>query len=174
MERIVTDRLVLKSWQDADPIAFAAMNSDRDVMADVGGPIDETKSNQKFVLYSNAPNKHGYARWYVELNNEFIGYCGVMHRPSPHPLGDHDEIGWRFVKSAWGFGYATEAAKSALTDAHERLGLKKVYSYTGPHNLRSQAVMMRLGLLRRPEYDFSHDYKAGNRWSAKVWVSEGT
>ena len=173
LERIVTKRLVLHCWRNADPLAFAAMNSDPDVMDDLGGPIDVVKSNQKFDHYLEALNRFGYARWCVELNGEFIGYCGVMHRPGPHPLGYHDEIGWRFMKSAWGYGYATEAAKAALTDAHKRLRLKNIYAYTGSQNLRSQAVMKRLGLERKFEKDFSHEYEAGNQWRALVWVSRG-
>jgi RimJ/RimL family protein N-acetyltransferase len=45
-----------------------------------------------------------------------------------------------------------------------------VLSYTAPDNLRSQAVMARLGLARAPHRDFTADYD-GTPWSGRVWVA---
>ncbi len=36
---LTTPRLVLRSWRDADRDCFAALNSDPDVMSDLGGPL---------------------------------------------------------------------------------------------------------------------------------------
>ncbi len=89
---------------------------------------------------------------------------------SSHPLGAHLDIGWRLVRSAWGQGYATEAARAALKDARVRLGLSEVIAYTALENLRSQVVMKRLGLRREPSRDFMMDYDFGP-WHGMVWVA---
>jgi RimJ/RimL family protein N-acetyltransferase len=85
-------------------------------------------------------------------------------------LGEHFEIGWRLVRSAWGNGYATEASKAALADCFSRAGLQEVLSYTSPDNLRSQAVMARLGLERDPARDFTASYGKGE-WRGLVWFA---
>ena len=68
----------------------------------------------------------------MEKEGCFLGYDGVMRRRDTHPLGPHDEIGWRLVKSAWGYGYASEAARAALEDVFTRIGLCEVLAYTSP------------------------------------------
>ena len=74
------------------------------------------------------------------------------------------------MRSAWGHGYATEAARAALHDAFTRCGLTDVLAYTAPDNLRSQAVMARLGLRRDASRDFSEP--VGERmWRGLVWVA---
>jgi len=79
-------------------------------------------------------------------------------------------IGWRLVRSAWGQGYATEAARAALLDAFTRVGLTEVLAYTSSDNTRSQSVMTRLGLERTPARDFSAPYE-GRMWHGLVWVA---
>ncbi|HEY8709918.1 MAG TPA: GNAT family protein, partial [Burkholderiaceae bacterium] len=54
---------------------------------------------------------------------------------------------------AWGQGYATEAAALALRHAFEVLDLPQVVSFTATVNVASQAVMRRIGLTRRGEFD---------------------
>ncbi|RCS21655.1 N-acetyltransferase [Phyllobacterium salinisoli] len=80
------------------------------------------------------------------------------------------EIGWRLARVAWGKGYATEAAKAALYDVFTRVGLRKVLACTDRYNLRSQAVIMRLGLERDPSRDFNRHSARGVRqyW---VWIA---
>ena len=66
------------------------------------------------------------------------------------------EIGWRFAREAWGHGYATEAARAVLERAFSELGLPEVVSFTTVANVRSRAVMERLGMTRDPAEDFDH------------------
>jgi RimJ/RimL family protein N-acetyltransferase len=56
------------------------------------------------------------------------------------------EVGWRLDPSAWGHGYATEAAVAALEGAFTTLGLAEVYSCPQADNPASVRVAERLGL----------------------------
>ncbi len=176
-QRIETERFVLRNWTDEDRDAFAAMNADDEVMADMGGPISRAESDSKLDRYAAAFESHGYGRWLVEgsLDGEpssYLGYVGVMPNESDgHPLGRHDEIGWRLCRRAWGHGVALEAATAALRDLFARTDLERVLSYTSPTNLRSQAVMSRLGLRRDESLDFEWTYEDVGAWQAMVWVA---
>jgi ribosomal-protein-alanine N-acetyltransferase len=64
------------------------------------------------------------------------------------------EVGWRLDPAHWGNGYATEAAAAALRHGFEVAGLPEIVSFTAAINLRSQAVMQRIGLRRDPGDDF--------------------
>jgi RimJ/RimL family protein N-acetyltransferase len=168
---ILSDRLRLRGWRDSDRDAFAALNADPDVARDLGGPLDRGESDAKLHRYVAAFEHDGFCRWLVEdLNEQFLGYAGVMPSPSGHPLGRHFDIGWRLVRSAWGHGYATEAARATLADAFGRLGVREVLAYTASDNLRSQAVMARLGLQRDERLDFS-ELSGGQPWHGLVWVA---
>ena len=149
------------------------MNADPEVMSDLGGPIGRAASDEKLDRYRAGFETHGFSRWAVEDGQgQFLGYAGICHRDrADHPLGPHNEIGWRFVREAWGFGYATEAARAALDDVFARFKLPEVVSYTAPENQRSRAVMGRLGLQRDPSRDFTDDQSDGGSWSGLVWVA---
>ncbi len=66
------------------------------------------------------------------------------------------EVGWRLDPAAWGFGYATEAARAALAFGFSDLGLGEIVSFTTATNVRSRAVMERVGMTRDPTDDFDH------------------
>jgi RimJ/RimL family protein N-acetyltransferase len=167
---IATDRLLLRTWRDGDRDAFAALHADPEVMVDAVAPLDRGESDAKFDRYVACWDAVGYGRWCVETSAAFVGYVGVMPSMPGHPLGPHTEIGWRLARSAWGHGYATEAAKSALDDVFTRCELTEVLAYTAPDNLRSQAVMGRLGLRRDPARD--HSLPDGPRiWHGLTWVA---
>jgi RimJ/RimL family protein N-acetyltransferase len=164
-------RLTLRRWREADREAFAALNADPEVAWDLGGPLDRSQSDAKFDRYVATFERHGFCRWALHDSQKlFLGYAGVMPLSPDHPLGPHVDIGWRLARSAWGHGYATEAAAAALLDAFTRIGLGEVLAYTSHDNARSQAVMQRLGLQRDPARDFSRLYD-GNPWHGLVWVA---
>jgi RimJ/RimL family protein N-acetyltransferase len=168
---IRSDRLKLRTWRDSDREAFAALNADPEVTQDLGGPLDRAQSDTKFDRYVAAFENHGFCRWALEdLSGQFLGYSGVMPSRPGHPLGPHADIGWRLVHSAWGRGYATEAAKAALRDAFERVHLKQVLAYTSVDNLRSQAVIKRLSMQRAATLDYSEPLGTG-LWRGLVWIA---
>ena len=55
-------------------------------------------------------------------------------------------MGWRLAAKYWGKGYATEAARAALRVGFEQIALPEIVSFTSVGNIRSRAVMKRLGM----------------------------
>ena len=163
----------LQQWSEAHRSPFVAMQSDSEVMADLGGPYAQQESNSKFDRYRDAWFNDGISRWaVVERAGRFLGYAGVMKREdADHPLGPHYEIGWRFNRFAWGKGLATRSASIALQHAWTVLSTREIFSYTAADNRRSQLVMTRLSLKRVPTRDFTAPYERGD-WTGLVWIAE--
>ena len=170
---IATQRLKLCPWREDHAAPLALMHADQEVMDDQGGPISRSESDTKLDRYRRAYAEHGLSRWAVETSEgEFLGYAGVLPRLSRnHPLGPHYDLSWRFVRRAWGHGYATESAQAALADAFKRPRPSEVLAYASPANLRSQAVMRRLNMRRDATLDFAIDNGGAGLWRGLVWVA---
>jgi RimJ/RimL family protein N-acetyltransferase len=83
-----------------------------------------------------------------------MGFTGLSVPGFEAPFTPAVEVGWRLARWAWGNGYATEAATAALDFGFSRAALDEVVSFTSFQNIRSQAVMQRLGMTRDPTDDF--------------------
>jgi len=166
-----TARLTLRPWRDSDLDDFAAMNADPEVSADLGGPLSRAESETKLQRFRHSFDHYGLTRWAVlDDVGQFLGYAGIRrHGEGERALPPHHDIGWRFTRSAWGNGYASEAAAAALDDAFDRVGLEEVLAYTAPDNLRSQAVMNRLGMRRDPSRDFVDQDERMGTWTGLTW-----
>ena len=83
-----------------------------------------------------------------------------IHRPCgaafPGPFVPAVEIGWRLARPFWGHGYASEAVSRVLAFAFRDLGLPELVSFTSTTNIRSQAVMSRIGMPHDPADDSGH------------------
>ena len=65
------------------------------------------------------------------------------------------EVGWRLTRSAWGRGFATEAARASLAYGFDVLALDEIVSLTALVNTPSRRVMHRLGM-QNTGRDFDH------------------
>jgi RimJ/RimL family protein N-acetyltransferase len=110
--------------------------------------------------------EHGYGLWAVEVPGkvEFIGYVGLALRTFEAHFTPAVEVGWRLARDSWGRGFASEAARAAVDDGFDRVGLKEIVSFTVPANERSVRVMQRIGMTYDPADDFDHPrLPAGHR-----------
>ncbi|HVD68090.1 MAG TPA: GNAT family N-acetyltransferase [Actinomycetota bacterium] len=73
----------------------------------------------------------------------FLGMCGLHHQSS---FPDDVEVAWRLAREHWGKGYATEAATAWLDHGFGTLEFPRIISITELQNVRSLAVMQRLGM----------------------------
>jgi ribosomal-protein-alanine N-acetyltransferase len=155
---IRTERLVLRRWLQRDRGPFAAMNADPEVMAHFPAPLSREKSDALVDRIEAGFEEHGFGLWALEARSTgaFIGFTGLAVPSFEAAFTPAVEIGWRLQRSAWGQGYATEAARAALAVAFDQIGLREVVSFTSTANDQSQAVMRRLGMTHDPADDFDH------------------
>jgi RimJ/RimL family protein N-acetyltransferase len=154
---IDTARLRLRQWRDTDLEPFARMNADARVMEHFPAPLDRGASDAFAGRLRAEIAERGYGLWAVELRNtgEFIGFTGLRVPAILLPIGPCVEIGWRLAADHWGQGHASEAARAVLAYGFATLGLDEIVSFTALPNVRSQAVMQRIGMTYRGE-TFEH------------------
>lgn len=184
MEAYRTPRLLLRRWRDSDREPFARMNADPAVMQHFPGVLERAASDALVDRIEAHFAQHGFGAWAVEVagGEPFLGFVGLAHVGFAAHFTPAVEIAWRLARSAWGRGYATEAAGEACRIGFEDLRLPEIVSFTVPANLRSRAVMERSGMTHDPRDDFDHPNLAeghplrrhvlyrlpAERWAAKA------
>lgn len=85
-----------------------------------------------------------------QRSQSVIGYCGLFFFPDIDGQTEV-EIGYRLAKSAWGKGYATEAAKAVRDFAFTALGIKRLIAMIDPSNVPSIHVAKKIGMTYEKE-----------------------
>jgi RimJ/RimL family protein N-acetyltransferase len=155
MSALRTDRLALRGWQESDVEPWAAMNADPEVREYFPDLLTPEQSAASVTQFQAELDQRGFGWWAVEVlaTGEFIGFTGLDPVDEDMPFTGV-EIGWRLARSAWGHGYATEAARATLAFGFKTLELHEILAVTPATNLRSQAVMRRIGMTRDLADDF--------------------
>jgi len=153
-----TDRLLLRRWRPDDLAPFAALNADPEVMEHFPARLSRAESDAFVARIEAAFDKSGYGLWAVEVktSGDFIGFTGLLLQTFPAHFTPAVEVGWRLARSAWGHGYASEAARAALAYGFDTAGLGEIVSMTAAVNDRSRRVMQRIGMSRDLADDFLH------------------
>ena len=146
---LTTQRLRLRPRTMADLDACVAMDLDPEVHRFIYGNRPPERSQHRAQLRariaSGWPAKGGI--WVVEWQDApgVLGWCGLF------PLEDSGliEIGYRYVRGAWGQGIATEAGRIVLDHGFRALGFDPIVAVTHPANLASQHVLEKIGLRPR-------------------------
>jgi len=122
------------------------MDRDPRVTRYVPGPWSKPAEHEAFVLQRMSrvyPKCMGYWSVFKRDAEGFLGWILLV----PYDAFEGEvEIGWRFVRSSWGYGYATEAASQVLQHAFEGLGLGSVVADIDPQNHASIRVAEKLGM----------------------------
>lgn len=155
MVEINTERLILRDWQESDLPTWAALNADPEVREHLGRLLTEQDAAASMRGFQEDLDRNGFGFWAVQVRStgEFVGFTGLDRVDEGMPF-DGVEIGWRLARSAWGHGYATEAARAALAYGFGPVDLPEILAVTASTNLRSQAVMRRIGMTTDPGDDF--------------------
>lgn len=152
-----TDRLILRTWADGDSDRFyEAMNTPA-VMRHLGGVQGRETWDAAKARLDGYQRDFGHTFWIVErkADGALLGFCGLKRvNAQGTDLAGQFEIGWRLCESAWGQGYAKEAAIASLDLAFGRFGAPHVVALTVGPNEESQGLMKRLGMVRRQDLDF--------------------
>ncbi len=146
MNRIETDRLLLREFRGDDFEAYAEMCADPVVMrylSNTGAVLSREDAWRQMAMFAGHWLLRGFGTWALEekTTGRFVGRAG-LHFPEGWP---DRELGWALRREFWGRGLATEAARAAATHAFETLGWSHIISLIHPQNTRSIRVAERLG-----------------------------
>ncbi|WP_420402444.1 GNAT family N-acetyltransferase [Nisaea sp.] len=155
---IESARLLLRRWRPEDRAPFAALNASAKVTEFLPKQLTRAESDDLLDRVEAHFEKRGFGLFAVERKDTgaCIGWTGLSVPRFEAPFMPAVEIGWRLAEEHWGHGYATEAARRVLEFGFGVLDLEEIVSFTVPANLRSQAVMERLGMRRDADGDFEH------------------
>ena len=138
---IDTKRLLLRTFTVDDASLIYELNLHPDVTRYTGDPIRDLQHAQEVLYQVILPQYalYNHGRWAVHVKPglEFIGWCGLKNRPERNEI----DLGYRFIKEAWGNGYATEAAYACLKYGFEKLHLPRIVGRAMPDNIASLRVL---------------------------------
>ena len=151
----VTERLLLRAWRDEDRAPFAALNADPVVMEHFPAPLTRDESDALVARIEDGFAANGFGLWALEVRatGQLVGFTGLAVPRFDAFFTPAVEVGWRLARRAWGKGYASEAAREAVRVGFEDFGLAEIVSFTSVGNLRSRAVMERIGMTFDREFD---------------------
>jgi RimJ/RimL family protein N-acetyltransferase len=138
-----TERLTLRPPCAADFDAWAAMLADPVASRFIGGVQPPGGAWRSLAMMAGAWAISGFGNFSVieKASGRWIGRAGPWY---PHGWPG-PEVGWAFDRSAWGNGYATEAARRCLGFVFETLGWDRVVHPIDMANAVSIAVAKRIG-----------------------------
>ncbi len=150
---ISSERLLLrKTLHDADREGFVELMTDPEVQKYIGGPRPRSEVEQRFdaLITANATSSPGNYVIADNTTNQLIGTLMLARRSADNPGhitqdGEELELGYVLRRSAWGAGFAFEAATAALRAAADELPAQPVVLVTQTANTRSLALAARLG-----------------------------
>ncbi|MBR7619514.1 GNAT family N-acetyltransferase [Phenylobacterium sp. 20VBR1] len=133
-----TARLRLRTLTQDDLEHLVTLHGDHQVMAFITG-VGETR---EVVERESLPELLKRRTWTLrdKGSDAFVGWASLRLE------GDGAELGYRLLRSAWGQGYAAEAARALVNLAFGELGLARVHAQTMAVNTGSRRVMEKAGL----------------------------
>ena len=158
MTELRTARVLLRHWWDSDLDAWAEMNADPQVMGHFPSTLNREEAQATAERIPAHLDETGWGLWALEVPGriDFAGFVGLAEPTFEAHFTPAIEVGWRLSRDAWGHGYASAGARLAVAYAYEELGWDEVVSFTAEGNVRSRAVMERIGMSRDPRDDFDH------------------
>ncbi|MHC9083958.1 GNAT family N-acetyltransferase [Luteimonas sp. RIT-PG2_3] len=143
-----TERLRVRRWRSSDLAALVSVYGDADAMRWVGDGQAITREQCMRWLDVTAANyeRRGYGMFAVEQHATpgVIGFCGLVH-PDDQP---EPEIKYAFLRSHWGQGFATEAARGLMAYGASTFRMELIIATTAPANTASHRVLLKAGMTR--------------------------
>ncbi|MBL0195912.1 MAG: GNAT family N-acetyltransferase [Myxococcales bacterium] len=150
--RVATPRLLLRGFRKGDLDVLAASFGDPESAQFVGGVVDRRGAWRLLAIGVGLWTLTGTGWWAVEevATGELVGTVGAFVRETP---SEWIELGWTVVRSRWGQGIASEAARAAASFAFERHAIPRVVAHIDARNTASVRVSEHLGMQYEGEVD---------------------
>jgi RimJ/RimL family protein N-acetyltransferase len=165
---LAAERLVLRRFRPADLPAFVAYRSDPEVARyqswSAPFPVESAERMVTELAGSHPDTPGEWFQFAVALHGseELIGDCGA------HVLADDPrqaEIGFTFAPASQGRGFATEAVRRLLDYLFVERGKHRVTAACDDRNVRSSALLRRVGMRRE-------GLTVESVWSKGEWTND--
>ncbi len=169
--RLVTERLVLREFVEADWPAVLAYQRDPLYLRYYPW-IDRTSADARaFVdMFLEWQREEPRRRFQLAITQKedggLIGNCGLRRK------SDNDweaDIGYELDPRYWGQGYATEAACAMVSFGFRELGLDRISSWCLADNAASARVLERLGFRQEGRLRRNEHFK-GRWWDTLLYA----
>ncbi len=141
---IETLRLRIEPFSGDDVATAFAWFSDSEVMRFMPTGPDRSmlETKKRLARYIEHQTLHGFSKWIIRerASGQAIGDAGLLVLED---LGKID-LGFRFARSWWGRGLATEAASAWVRAAFADFHLDRLTAFAHPENLASLRVLQKL------------------------------
>lgn len=144
MQRLQTERLILRPYIETDFNAFAKMHSEPVLKVNTHAkPMNRLQARDLFEGYMNAFANDGFGMWNVRRrdSDQYAGECGLWYR------NELEGYSLRYIiqKEHWNQGLSLEAVRATLADAFDNHDLPCIHAIAMHHNSRSIRVLERAG-----------------------------
>jgi ribosomal-protein-alanine N-acetyltransferase len=132
---------------------FYTLNLDEEVLKFTGDkPFENIQASIDFLTNYDQYEKYGVGRLAVidKATTKFMGWCGLKFNQDKNEF----DIGFRFYRSYWNKGYATETAKKCLDFGFNELGIEKIIGRAMKENIGSIKVLEKIGMTFKENFDF--------------------
>lgn len=169
-----TERLLLRDLEESDLHGMFELDADSEVHTYLGKKpvtsIEEAKQNITFIR--NQYQENGIGRWAVveKGTGEFLGWSGFKLITEPiNGRKMYYDLGYRFIKKAWGQGYATEAALGCLRHAFGQLKQSNIYGMADVEHGASNKILQKIGMMKMNEFIYENILHNFYGISKKEW-----
>ena len=147
-----TPRLSMRPRTEADIDVCVAMDADievrRYITPEFRDNFDATRYRDALGVRIGVDAGQGFGWWMLRTRGNDSVVVGMALLIPLALVGPEIEIGWRSPRSAWGHGYATEAAAGIVQYARDQLGLREIIACIDPENRKSIRVASKLGFVQ--------------------------
>ncbi len=153
-----TERMIIRQFTENDAQNIFELDGDPEVMkflTNGRGTSMEMIKNKIIPLTLEFYEKHEhFGYWAVDekATGKFIGWFHFRPEKTDANNFDKIELGYRFKKSAWGKGFATEGARDLIEKGFRDWKINYIFAITLLENVGSQKVMKKAGLKFEKEF----------------------
>lgn len=152
-----TDRLILRPIVVSDTHDLFELDADPEVHRYLGNePLSHI--NQIAPIIEHIQRQYesvGYGRLAVTLKSDgsFLGWSGLKYETGVRSF-PYVDLGYRFKRSCWGNGYATESAEASLDWGFTNLNTDIICAATELENKASVNILSKLQFSEKETFTF--------------------
>jgi RimJ/RimL family protein N-acetyltransferase len=148
LEPICTPRLLIREFEATDRDALRGFVDDPSQIEHMLLDLETEAQLDAFMsMAQNAVRDQPRLAWHLAVLDSargcLVGSCCLMVESESRSSA---ELGYWFLREAWGKGYATESATALLQLGFRRLGFHRIWGKCHVRNAQSAKIMEKLGM----------------------------